>query len=98
MKVKKMSERFYIDCNGIIDKWKTPNGDCRDILSWAELCDTLNELDKIADDKLENYEYVTRLEKENLLLKEKLVTISMLLYKIKDYAHDIDLIIGEKNE
>ncbi len=88
-----MSERFIIECYGIIDTWNAPSGDCRDKLSWSELCDTLNELDKIADDKLENYEYVTRLEKENLLLKEKIMSINALLLKVKDYADDMELII-----
>lgn len=92
-----MSERFIIDCYGIIDTWKRPNGDCRDKLSWSELCDTLNELDRIAEDKLDNYEYVTRLEKENLLLKEKIMRISDLLLKVKDYTDDIEVIIETCN-
>lgn len=88
-----MSERFYIDCYGIIDTWKRPNGDCSDKLSWSELCDTLNTLDEIADDKLDNYEYVTKLEKENLMLREKIVAIEALLLKINNYMDDIKLII-----
>ncbi len=51
----------------------------------------------IADDKLDNYEYVTRLEKENLLLKEKIMSISALLLKVKDYTDDIELIIETRN-
>lgn len=94
-----MSERFIIDCYGIIDTWNTPNGDCRDKMSWSELCDTLNKLDEIADDKLENYEYVTKLEKENLLLKEKIIAISALLKNMEHQMYDINLIIeGEKND
>ncbi|WP_292601035.1 hypothetical protein [Methanobrevibacter sp. UBA212] len=57
----------------------------------------MNELDMIADDKLDNYEYVTRLEKENLLLKEKIMSISALLLKVKDYTDDIELIIETRN-
>ena len=91
-----MTDRFIIDCYGIIDTWNCPNGDCRDKMSWSELCKTLNELDKIADDKLENYEYVTKLEKENLRLKEQLLAISSLSYKIKDYLHDMDLVLDVK--
>lgn len=88
-----MSERFIIDCYGIIDTWNTPNGDCKDKLSWRELCDTLNTLDKIADDKLDNYEYVTKLEKENLMLRKKIVAIEALLLKINNYMDDIKLSI-----
>lgn len=94
-----MSERFIIDCYGIIDTWNRSNGDCRDKLSWEELCNTLNKLDEIADDKLENYEYVTKLEKENLLLKEKIIAISALLKNMEHQMYDINLIIeGEKND
>ena len=79
-----MSDRFFIDCNGIIDNWKRPNGDCRDILTWAELCNTLNELDEIADNNLDEYEYITRLEKENQYLKLKLSALSDLIHKTRD--------------
>lgn len=75
-----MSKRFIIDCYGIIDTWKSNTGICeKDRLSWEELCNTLNELDKIADDKLDNYEYATRLEKENQELRNALVMLHPLL-------------------
>lgn len=93
-----MSERFFIDCYGIIDNWKRPNGDCSDKLSWSELCNTLNELDDIADDKFDNYEYVVRLEKENLLLKKKLIAISNLLTRINHNINDMDFIINKKDD
>lgn len=90
-----MSERFIIDCYGVIDTWKRPNGDCRDKLSWSELCDTLNELDNMADDKFDNYEYVVNLEKENLFLKKKLMGISSVAHSIKKDLLAIDVLLGE---
>lgn len=91
-----MSERFIIDCNGIIDTWNS-TGKCEDRLSWAELCETLNTLDEIADDKFDNYEYVVKLEKENLSLKRKLCSISGVNAWIKKDLSYIDSIIqGEK--
>ena len=90
-----MSERFIIDCYGVIDTWKRPNGDCRDKLSWSELCDTLNELDNMADDKFDNYEYVVKLEKENLFLKKKLMGISSVVHSVKKDLLAIDVLLGE---
>lgn len=90
-----MSERFIIDCNGIIDTWNS-TGKCSDKMSWAELCDTLNHLDELCDDKYENYKYIVTLEKENLLLKRKLFDIQRLLLKTKDYFEDINSIINYK--
>lgn len=87
-----MSERFFIDCYGIIDRWNRPNGDCNDVMTWAELCDTLNELDKIADDKLDNYEYTTKLEKENLRLKNQIYGIRGLIEVMENYIEDIKTI------
>lgn len=85
-----MSERFVIESNGIWDDGKQ--------LSWGELCDTLNNLDKLCDDKLDEYEYITELEKENQTLKEKIVGVSVLLYRINEYMEDIDLIIKWRND
>lgn len=94
-----MSERFIIDCYGIIDTYKELTGYCeKDRLSWSELCNILNELDDIADDKFDNYEYVVRLEKENLLLKKKIIAISGLLTQINQNINDIDLIINKKDD
>ena len=87
-----MNDRFIIDCYGIIDTWNS-TGKCSDKLTWAELCDTLNELNNIADDKLDNYEYVTRLEKENNMLKNKLFSITGITTRVKQELEDIDLII-----
>lgn len=59
------NKRFTIDCNGIIDNWKTTNKDtCEDILSWMELWDTLNQLDKLADANLDKYKLLVELENE----------------------------------
>lgn len=42
-----MSDRFIIDCYGIIDTSKELTGKCEDDkLSWRELCGVLNELDE----------------------------------------------------
>lgn len=38
-------------------------------------------------------EYIQALEKENQMLKEKIVGISALLYRMNEYMEDIDLII-----
>ena len=58
-----MSDRFIIDCYGILDTWKG-NGDCRDKLSWSELCDTLNELDELCDENLDEYKLIIHLKNE----------------------------------
>jgi len=88
-----MTDRFIIDCYGIIDTWNS-TGKCEDDkLSWSELCDTLNELDDLCSEKFDEYEYIIKLKKENDLLKEKIIGISELLTKIEDYNHDIRLII-----
>ena len=82
-----MSNRFIIDCNGIIDTWNS-NGKCEDKLTWKELCDTLNELDSIADEKLDEYELIVKLQKENQNLRIKLADLRALLTKIK---HDVEM-------
>lgn len=59
------NKRFIIDCYGIIDNLKATNkGTCEDILSWSELCDTLNQLDKPADENLDEYKLIVELESE----------------------------------
>lgn len=80
-----MTERFVIESNGIWDNGKQ--------LSWGELCDTLNMLDALCDEQLDEYEYIMDLERENQFLKEKIVGISALVVKINDYLHDINSII-----
>ena len=82
-----MSGRFIIECNGIIDTWNS-NGKCEDRLTWKELCDTLNELDSIADEKLDEYELIVKLQKENQDLRIQLADLRALLAKIK---HDVEI-------
>lgn len=42
-------------------------------------------------------EYIQALEKENQMLKEKIVGISALLYRMNEYMEDMDLIIKWRN-
>lgn len=90
-----MSDRFFIDCNGIIDNWKRTNGDCSDILTWSEICDTLNELDDIAENSLDEYKLIVELQDENQRLKLKLTAVQELLQRIKDYQEDMELILND---
>ena len=73
-----------------IDKGIWENGK---LLSWSELCDTLNHLDKLADENLDEYEYIVGLKKENEILKLKFYGVQTLLVRIKDYIEDIELVI-----
>lgn len=90
-----MSDRFFIDCNGIIDNWKRTNKDCSDILTWSEICDTLNELDDIAENSLDEYKLIVKLQDENQKLKLKLTAVQELLQRIKDYQEDMELILND---
>lgn len=90
-----MSDRFFIDCNGIIDNWKRTNGDCSDRLTWSEICDTLNELDDIAENSLDEYKLIVELQDENQRLKLKLTAVQELLQRIKDYQEDMELILND---
>lgn len=65
-----MSDRFIIDCYGIVDTWRKGN-QCKDIkLSWLELCNLLNTLDKAVDkDKQELLLEIDELKKENKNLR-----------------------------
>ena len=89
-------KRFYIECNGIIDSWKLTNtgNDCKDRLSWDELCETLNQLDKLANINLNEYQFIVELEDENKELKkqlEKLRKMSIeMRYRLKDMIKVID--------
>ena len=76
--------RFEID-HGIWENGK--------MLSWMELCDTLNHLDQLADENLDEYEYIVSLKKENDSLKFKLESVQLLLEKVKDYIDDIESLI-----
>lgn len=88
-----MNDRFYIECNGIIDSWNALSGnDCQDRLTWVELCDTLNSLNNLADKNLDEYEYIAKLEKENQVLKDEISAIVGLSVKMEDYIHDIKII------
>lgn len=79
-----MSQRFIIDCYGIIDTYKSNTGVCEDdVLSWRELCDTLNELDEWCNENLDEYEYIVKLKNKNKLLNEKLQEYETVLDKIK---------------
>lgn len=92
-----MSNRFIIDCNGIIDTWKS-TGKCEDKLTLSEICKTLNELDGISDKNLEEYKHIARLEKENDILKFKLESVQKLLERMKCYIWDIEMIIDERKK
>jgi len=85
-------QRFVIESNGIWDNGK--------LLSWGELCEVLNQLDNLANNQLNEYEYIVKIEYENQLLKEKLISVSVLLVKIYEHLGDMKTIInyGEKNE
>ena len=88
------NKRFIIECNGIIDNWKTTNkGTCEDRLSWSELCDTLNQLDKLADENLDEYKLIVELESEVQHLKLKLVGLGAFVVKIKKDLEDMGVII-----
>ena len=88
------NKRFFIECNGIIDKWKSTNkGNCEDRLSWSELCDTLNQLDKLADENLDEYKLIVELESEVQNLKLKLVGLGAFVVKMKKDLEDMGVII-----
>ena len=88
------NKRFIIECNGIIDNWKTTNkGTCEDRLSWSELCDTLNQLDKLADENLDEYKLIVELESEVQNLKLKLVGLGAFVVKMKKDLEDMGVII-----
>lgn len=90
-------ERFIIDCYGIIDTWrKTNTGKCEDDrLSWTDLCDTLNSLNHMCDEELDEYKYIVELEEENQKLKLKLVSISAFIVKARQNMQDIDEVINK---
>jgi hypothetical protein len=88
-------ERFYIDCYGICDTWRKGNTCKETKLTWKELCNTLNELDDLCNNKFDEYEYIIKLKKENEQLKFKLESTKALLQKVKDYFDDIGLIIDD---
>ena len=88
------NKRFSIECNGIIDNWKSTNkGNCEDNLSWSELCDTLNQLDKLADANLDEYKLIVELESEVQHLKLKLVGLGAFVVKMKKDLEDMGVII-----
>ena len=65
-------KRFIIDCYGIIDTWKSNTGKCeKDKLSWTELCETLNQLNKYANNSLEEYQYIVSIEEKNRRLQRE---------------------------
>ena len=90
------NKRFYIECNGIIDNWKLTNtgNDCKDRLSWGELCETLNQLDELADINLNEYQLIIELEDENKELKKQLKKLREMSvemrYKLKNMIKVID--------
>lgn len=86
------NKRFFIECNGIIDNWKSTNN-CEDKLSWSELCDTLNQLDKLADENLDEYKLIVELESEVQHLKLKLVGLGAFVVKMKKDLEDMGVII-----
>jgi hypothetical protein len=89
--------RFIIDCYGIIDTWKLLTGKCEDDkLTWGEICDTLNDLNHLANSKLNEYKLLTQLQMENKILKKKLQDIKYFMDKIEDYQDNIDSIIDEE--
>lgn len=91
-----MTNRFRIECNGIIDDWRLTNtgNDCKDILTWNELCKTLNQLNKLADKNLDEYQLIVELEDENRQLKEKLKSIRRstvdIRYKLQKIIKVVD--------
>lgn len=88
------NKRFSIECNGIIGNWKSTNkGNCEDKLSWSELCDTLNQLDKLADENLDEYKLIVELESEVQHLKLKLVGLGAFVVKMKKDLEDMGVII-----
>lgn len=90
-----MSERFFIECNGIIDNWKITNTGniCEDRLSWGEICDTLNQLDRLADENLDEYKHIVELESEVQHLKVKLKDLGSLVVKMKKDLENMGVII-----
>lgn len=75
--MKSFEERFIIDCYGIIDTDKELKGNCKDdVLSWKELCDTLNNLYESAN--LDN----EKLIRENSYLKAEIRSLKNILYEI----------------
>lgn len=91
------NKRFIIECNGIIDNWKTTNkGTCEDRLSWSELCDTLNQLDKLADENLDEYKLIVELESEIQHLKVKLSDLDRFVVKMKKDLENMESIIDER--
>lgn len=75
--MKSFEERFIIDCYGIIDTDKELKGNCKDdVLSWKELCDTLNNLYKSAN--LDN----EKLIRENSYLKAEIRNLKNILHEI----------------
>lgn len=91
------NKRFIIDCYGIIDNWKTTNnGTCEDRLSWSELCDTLNRLNKLADENLDEYKLIVELESEVQNLKVKLTTLGQFIVEMKKDLENMGVIIDER--
>jgi len=72
-----MSKRFVIESNGIWDDGKQ--------LSWTELCDILNKLDELCDEKLDEYEYITEIIAEIIFNQaDKICNELVKEYDIKD--------------
>ena len=88
-------ERFYIDCYGVIDKWKKGEG-CEQKLTWLELADTLNQLNNLAKENLDEYKYIVEIEHENNELKKKLEDIEYWLYKQEENTEKIKEIIKDE--
>ncbi len=81
--MKSFEERFIIDCYGIIDTDKELKGNCKDdVLSWRELCDTLNNLYESAN--LDN----EKLIRENSYLKAEVRYLKNLLGDIKKMTEE----------
>ena len=78
------NKRFFIECNGIIDNWKSTNkGNCEDRLSW----------NKLADENLDEYKLIVELESEVQNLKLKLVGLGAFVVKMKKDLEDMGVII-----
>lgn len=86
-----MSDRFIIDCYGIIDTWKPTTGKCEDDkLSWSELCETLNELDQLATERWGgDYRVLHSTLKENKELKFKLQKCKETMKQLEEMLWDV---------
>ena len=84
------TKRFYIESNGIWDKYRDNKK-----LTWLELCNTLNALDCIADKNLDEYEHIVKLEDEIERLHKVINEYELLVTHVKGMVENMEKRIGK---